>query len=187
METADERTVMRRKRRTDWQARAPLLLVGIGGAGFVASLLLAGVCDRFVYLEGTQFCLPLLDPAWGTAALGLSALPIALGLYLIFVRRPSYRHTCAECGRVYRDAGLYSERRARGKMVCSDACAAKVEARAEVEELRDTVEALERLAVRAPQGLQRDRARARLQEIADAPAEPGRTQARDALRRIEQG
>ena len=113
------------------------------------------MCDRFVYLEGIQFCVPLLDPAVGTAALALSAVPAAVGLYLVFVRKPTYRHTCAECGKVYRDRSLYSERRARGKMVCSAECAEKIEAQAQVEEMWDTVDALERLALQAPQGVQR--------------------------------
>lgn len=187
METGLEHAAARRGRPTDWRARVPILLVVLGGAGFIASLLLGGVCGRFVYLEGIQFCVPLLDPLMGDAALALSAVPALVGLYLIFVRKPSYRHTCAECGKVYRDASLTSERRARGKMVCSVECAAKVEARVQVEEMRDTVDALERLAVHAPQELQRGRARARLREIAEGSAEPARTQAREALRRIGSG
>ena len=69
-------------------------------------------------------------------------------------------------------------------MVCSAECTENVGAREQVHQLRDTVNALERLAAGTPQDSQRDRARERLKEITDATAEPGRTRAREALRRI---
>jgi uncharacterized heparinase superfamily protein len=72
-------------------------------------------------------------------------------------------------------------------MVCSFACAERIEERARLEELQSKVSVLETLAVRAPQGVERTRARERLAEIAAYATEPVKTQARDALRRIEGG
>ena len=179
-------------RRQDWaeslRSRGPLVLVVVGGATTLVSLLLGGVCARYVTAGISVECLPLLDPPAGAALLGLSLVPIVAGLYLIFFnRRESFRHTCAECGKVYRDANRDSVYRVRGRMACSPECAARMEGRVHQQRLRDMVGVLEAMAVEAPQDVERRRARERLRELAATEPEPIGSLARDALRRLESG
>lgn len=168
---------------------APLALMLAGAAGILAGFLLGGVCAQYVVDRyGQVSCVPLLDDAVGGAIVTASGVALAAGLYLVFFnRRERFVHTCAECGKRYRDDSRESAYRARGKMVCSFACAEAIEERARLEELRAKVTALATLAVRAPQGVERTRARERLAEIAAYATEPVKTQAREALERIEGG
>ncbi len=166
----------------------PIALLLGGGAGILSGLLLGGVCARFVVDRyGQLSCVPLYDEIVGAAIVGGSALVLAAGVYLVFFRKERFVHTCAECGKTYRDDSRESAYRARSKMVCSFECAEKIEARARLEELRVKVTVLATLAVTAPQGVERTRARERLAEIASYATEPVKTQAREALRRIEDG
>lgn len=170
------------------RSRGPLVLVTVGGAGALLSLLLGGVCARYVTAGISVECLPLLDPTLGAVLLALSLVPIAAGLYLIFFnRRETFRHTCAECGKVYRDGNRDSVYRVRGKMACSSECAAKMEARLQEQRMRDMVRVLEAMAVEAPQDVERRRARERLGELAATEPEPIGGLARDALARLESG
>ncbi len=166
----------------------PIALLVAGGAGILAGFLLGGVCARFVVdTYGQVSCVPLYNELAGAGIVGGSALVLATGVYLVFFRREQFVHRCAECGRTYRDESRESAYRARGKMVCSFACAERIEERARLEELRVKVSLLAQLAVGAPQGVERTRARERLAEIAAYATEPVKTQAREALRRIEGG
>lgn len=167
----------------------PILLLIAGGAGILAGFLLGGVCARFVVDRyGQVSCVPLVDDVVGATIVLGSGVVMAAGLYFVFFnRRERFVHTCAECGKRYRDDSRESAYRARGKMVCSFACAEKIEERARLEELQSKVALLANLAVQAPQDIERTRARARLAEIAAYAVEPVRTQAREALRRIEGG
>lgn len=164
----------------------PIALMIAGGAGILAGFLLGGVCARFVVdTYGQVSCVPLYNELVGAGIVGGSALVLAAGVYLVFFRRERFMHRCAECGKTYRDESRESAYRARGKMVCSFECAEKIEERARLEELRAKVDLLAQLAVGAVQGVERARARERLAEIATYATEPVKTQARDALRRIE--
>ena len=167
----------------------PIVLLVAGAAGMLAGFLLGGVCARFVVDRyGQRSCMPLLNDALGAAIVLSSGAALATGLYLVFFnRRERFVHTCAECGRTYRDDSRESAYRARSKMVCSFACAERIEERARLEELRSKVALLANLAIEAPQDVERTRARERLAEIAAYAMEPVKTQAREALRRIEGG
>ncbi len=168
---------------------APLALMLAGAGGILAGFLLGGVCAQFVVDRyGQLSCVPLLDDAVGGAIVTASGLALAAGLYLVFFnRRERFVHTCAECGKTYRDDSRESAYRARGKMVCSFACAEAIEERARLEELRAKVAVLANLAVKAPQDVERTRARERLAEIAAYATEPVKSQAREALQRLEGG
>lgn len=179
----------KRARRETLRFWAPIALLIVGGAGVLAGFLLGGVCARFVTDRfGQVSCVPLLDETAGAAIVLGSGAALAAGLYFVFFnRRERFVHTCAECGRTYRDDSRESAYRARSKMVCSFACAERIEERARLEELRAKVAVLATLALQAPQDVERTRARERLGEIAAYATEPAKTQAREALRRIEGG
>jgi hypothetical protein len=184
LQRVDRARLVRREALRFW---GPIALLFVGGVGVLTGFLLGEVCTRFVVDRlGQVSCVPLLDEAVGGALVGGSGIALAAGVYLVFFnRRERFVHTCAECGKTYRDDSRESAYRARGKMVCSFACAERIEERARLEELRSKVAALETLAVQAAQGVERTRARERLAEIAAYATEPVKSQAREALRRIE--
>lgn len=176
-----------RQRREALRFWAPIALAVGGAAGVVAGFVLAGVCGRFaVDRYGQVSCIPLLDDATGAAITLASLAALAAGFYLIFVnRQETFEHTCAECGKRYEDGSVESQYRARGRMACSAECAEKIEARGRLADLQNKIAALAAMAATVPPGAERRRARERLEEIASYAAEPVRTQAKEALRRIE--
>ena len=138
----------------------PLAVVVGGAAGILAGFLLGGVCARFVVDScGQVSCVPLYGEGVGREIVLGSGAVLALGLYLVFVRRERFVDACAECGKRYRDQSREWAYRARGKMACSFACAGAIEARGRLEDLQHKVAVLASLAVRAPQGVERTRAR----------------------------
>ena len=72
-------------------------------------------------------------------------------------------------------------------MACFFACAERTEGRGRIEELQQKVAVLASLAVQVSQGVERTQARERLEEMAAYATELVRTQAMEALRRIEGG
>ena len=164
----------------------PILLMVVGAAGVASGILVGGVCAQFAPGPyGQVQCLPLQEDVIGAAIVVVSGIALVAGVYLVFFnKRETYAHICAECGKAYRDGSRESMHRARGRMACSTECAERIEARARLDELRDKVALLATMAVRAPQGVERTRARERLEEIATYATEPVRTQAKEALRRI---
>lgn len=185
---ATEATAAGRTRGDALRSYGPILLLLLAAVGFLSGLLLGGVCAVWVReSNGLVSCTPLLPAAIGSAIILASAAAGGLGIYFVFFRKESFVHVCGECGRTYRDHSLLSERRARGKMMCSAECEEKVETRARLADLETKVAALEAMAERAPAGTEKTQAMERLEEIASFGTEPVRTQARDALRRIGSG
>ncbi len=112
-----------------WEYWPAVLLAVVGACGIAATLFLSLPCMKPITINGVPACTFLLTPGQSTGMLVAFALPLAVGLYMVYVNRhETYVHVCASCGRVYRDASLVSERRALARPVCSDACAAAVDA-----------------------------------------------------------
>ncbi len=96
-----------------------------------------------------------------------------------------FLHTCAKCGKSYRDGHPFSEDHWMGLAFCSKQCLSEVLEARRQGELKRLIPSLETMVRSATNEEVRARARERLVSIASSEGEPVSTLARQALARLE--
>ena len=177
--------VVRLNRAEAWEYWPAVLLAVVGACGVAATLFLSLPCMKPTTFNGVPACTFLLTQGQSTGMLVAFALPMAVGLYAVYVnRRESYVHVCANCGNVYRDRSLVSERRALARPVCSEACATAIESSFRLATVLGQVPELERAAIRREDPVTATKARERLRDLADRGPPSVRASAVEALQRL---
>lgn len=174
--------------RAAWRERAdywlPLTFLVTGPIGLAIDIALRASCATFD-MSG-DICVTYVITETQEAIIAVLCAAAFMAGILLMVRgsRTRYTHTCAECGKVYWDHSITSERRVHGKPVCSAECAARVEEAVREVTLLYQIAALRTAAARPQGAVTAIQARERLRALSSKGSAAARAAAQEALREL---